>query len=122
MKINIILPVFNDWESLNYLLEDISLLKTSNDLNFSTINILIINDGSTSDIKIEKKFSNLNIKILHLFNNIGSQKAINIGLRYIKENKNDFDYCIIMDSDGEDKADESFFEESAKVRRSRWEL
>ena len=36
--------------------------------------------------------------------NVGSQLAINIGLNYLDKYNNDFDYFIVMDSDGEDKA------------------
>ena len=101
MKINILLPVFNDWESLNFLLKDIE-----KKLNFSSIDITVIDDCSTLDPIIHEGFSKLKIKIIKLNKNVGSQKAINIGLKYLEENKVDFDYCIIMDSDGEDKAED----------------
>ena len=101
MKINILLPVFNDWESLNLLLKDIE-----KKINFSTIDITIIDDCSTLDPVVYEGFSKLKIKIIILKNNVGSQKAINIGLKYLEENNVYFDYCIIMDSDGEDKAED----------------
>ena len=106
MKINILLPVYNDWESLNYLLEKIDNIKSNPEINFSTADITIIDDCSTLKPSLKKKFSNLNIKIVKLHNNHGNQKAISIGLRYLSENNIDFDFCIIMDSDGEDKAED----------------
>lgn len=101
MRINILLPVYNDWDSVNLLLKDI---ETKLALPF--IDITIINDCSTIDPVINKNFSKLKIKILNLKNNYGSQKAINIGLKYLSQNKINFDYCIVMDSDGEDKAED----------------
>lgn len=106
MKINIIIPVFNDWESLNYLLKDISKIKENKNSIFSSINVTIIDDASTIIQKTEQSFDNIKIKTLRLINNLGSQRAINIGLRYLNEKKIDFDYCIIMDSDGEDRAED----------------
>ena len=106
MKINIIIPVFNDWDSLNYLLDDISKIKENTNLNFSSIDITIIDDASTINQKVEKTFKDIKIKTLRLINNLGSQRAINIGLRYLNENNIDFDYCVIMDSDGEDRAED----------------
>lgn len=101
MKINILLPVYNDWESVNLLLEDIE-----KKLDLSLIDITLINDCSTINPVIYKKFSKLKIKILSLKKNYGSQKAINIGLKYLNQNKVYFDYYLIMDSDGEDKAED----------------
>ena len=33
MKVNILFPVFNDWESLNYLLKDLDKVKNNNKTN-----------------------------------------------------------------------------------------
>lgn len=101
MKINILLPIYNDWESVNLLLENIE-----KKIDLPIIDITLINDCSTIDPVIEKKFSKLRIKILSLKKNYGSQKAINIGLKYLNQNDMDFNYCVIMDSDGEDKAED----------------
>jgi hypothetical protein len=101
MKINILLPVYNDWESVNLLLKDIEAK-----LDLPLIDVTLINDFSTIDPVINKNFSKLKIIILNLKKNYGSQKAINIGLKYLNKNKINFDYCIVMDSDGEDKAED----------------
>ena len=96
----ILIPVYNDWKSLNKLLKklDENLKK-----KFSKIEILIINDNSTSKLKLpSRKFSCLKkINILTLSKNVGSQRAIALGLLYIKKIKNDF-IVTVMDSDGED--------------------
>ena len=98
----IILPVYNDWRSLNVLINRIenSLKNTKN-----IYKILLINDCSTEknpNILNYKKFFK-EIKILNLRKNVGNQKAIATALKYIntKEKGNNGNY-IIMDSDGED--------------------
>ena len=106
MRINIVIPVYNDWESLNFLLSDISKTKDENSSVISSIDVTVIDDSSTIDQKLENNFKNINLKLIKLVNNLGSQRAINTGLRYLNENNIDFDYCIVMDSDGEDRAED----------------
>jgi hypothetical protein len=95
-----VIPLYNDWVSINHL-----LLKINKEFKSKgkQANVLIINDASSDKIKINIK--NLScikkIKILNLKENIGSQKAILIGLKYLKKNKKN-STIIVMDSDGED--------------------
>ena len=97
----ILLPVYNDWRSLNVLLDQIkkSLIKTK-----KKFRLLLINDGSTEkpSLKLKNKYFYKNIEILNLKKNIGSQKAIATGLKYLAKNKKKQKHFIIMDSDGED--------------------
>lgn len=96
----LLIPVYNDWQSLNRLLENLikKLKKKQNN-----IEILIINDNSTQ--KNKYKTANLKffkkIKILNLSKNVGSQIAIAIGLLYLNTIKNE-KIITVMDSDGED--------------------
>lgn len=95
----ILIPVYNDWKSLNHLLVQIDKqIKTK---NFTKI--LIINDSSTQRIKVDKKRLNKisQIKILTIKKNLGSQKSIAIGLDYLKKLNKNF-YVTVMDGDGED--------------------
>ena len=80
-QIIILTPVFNDGESLNMLLTELaeSLKKFGN----SKFSVLIVDDGSTDNLTILPQTS-FTIQILHLQRNIGHQKAIAIGLAYIK--------------------------------------
>lgn len=98
----IILPTYNDWKSLSVLLGQIERhLKSTNE----KYKILIINDNSSEKnyFKLNKNNFFKEIKILNLKKNIGSQKAIATGLKYIsKYKKKNDDKFIIMDSDGED--------------------
>ena len=97
MKIAFILPTYNDEENL---LKLISKIKENFKNSEFELNFLIINDGSNTKFDLVKKLEN-SIKI-NLKNNEGNQKAISIGLRFLRENKNIFEYIFVMDSDGED--------------------
>ena len=104
MKIKILIPVYNDWQSVFKLLDDINL----NLSNFEhEISVIIINDASNHDRKEEdKNFENIySIKILNMKINQGHGRCIATGLKYIFE-KEDFDYVIPMDGDGEDRPEE----------------
>ena len=96
----IIIPVFNDWESLNKLL--INLNQSINRLK-GIFRIIVINDYSSEKINLKTK--NLNniktIKVLNLKRNVGSQKAIFIALKYIQKIKYK-SIVSILDADGED--------------------
>ena len=104
MIIKILIPVYNDWQSVSKLLDEINL-NVSN-LSFE-ISVIIINDASNHDRQIEEKiFENIqSIKILNMKINQGHARCIASGLKYIFE-KEDFDYVIPMDGDGEDRPEE----------------
>ena len=104
MKIKILVPIYNDWQSVSKLLDEINLnISNSN----HEISVIIVNDASTHDRLEEKKdFDNIHsIKILNMKINQGHARCIAIGLKYIFE-KEDFDYVIPMDGDGEDRPEE----------------
>ena len=104
MKIKILIPVYNDWQSVFKLLDEINLNLANLD---HEISVIIINDASNHDrIEEEKNFENLNsVKILNMKINQGHSRCIATGLKYIFE-KEDFDYVIPMDGDGEDRPEE----------------
>jgi len=102
-QITILIPVFNDSESLNTLLFNLdSALNEVTDAEFS---VLIVDDGSSEAVTI-KQGTRFSIQLLHLQRNIGHQKAIAVGLAYIKEN-NSCSKILLMDSDGEDKPEDA---------------
>ena len=104
MKIKILIPVFNDWQSVFKLVENINNLKI--DQKFE-ISIIIINDASNHDrIQENVNFDNIkSIKIINMKINQGHTRCIATGLKYTYE-KEDFDYVIPMDGDGEDRPEE----------------
>jgi glycosyltransferase involved in cell wall biosynthesis len=102
-QVVILTPVFNDGESLNILLHELAVsLKVFGDSKFS---ILVVDDGSSDNLNI-KAPAPFSLQILHLQRNIGHQKAIAIGLAYIKENL-PCDKVLVMDSDGEDRPEDA---------------
>ena len=104
MKIIILIPVYNDWQSVFKLLDEIDNLSISNDYNIS---VIVVNDASNYDRLDEKKtFNNISsIKIINMKINQGHARCIATGLKYIYE-KEEFDYVIPMDGDGEDRPEE----------------
>ncbi len=103
-KIIILIPVFNDWESLNKLLSEINEnIKSFSDINFEC---LIVNDASTIQSPELKKPSNFwSIELLNMKENRGHARCNAFGIRYVFQNK-EFDYLILMDGDGEDRPEE----------------
>ena len=103
-KIKILIPVYNDWRSVFKLLENINL--HLNGLEHE-VAVLIVNDASTQD-RPDNDFNLNNLKSIQIINmkeNKGHARCNAAGLRYINE-KEDFDYVIPMDGDGEDRPEE----------------
>ena len=106
-KIKILIPVYNDWQSVFKLLENIDHGLEAWDDGVAHISVIIINDASTE----ERLFNATNFKslksvqIINMKNNKGHTRCIAAGLKYISEN-NDFDLVIPMDADGEDRPEE----------------
>ena len=103
-KIIILIPVYNDWESLNKLLNEINEnIQFFNDINFEC---LIVNDASS--INPPELYKPTNFKLVELLNmrdNKGHARCNAFGIRYIFHNK-EFDNLILMDGDGEDRPEE----------------
>jgi len=104
MKIKILIPVYNDWQSVIKLLENINSEVSSLSHEFS---IIIVNDASTEKRpEISLNLNNLkSIKIINMNKNHGHARCNATGLKYILE-KEEFDYVIPMDGDGEDRPEE----------------
>ena len=103
-KIIILIPVYNDWESLDKLLIEINKnIEFFNDINFEC---LIVNDASS--INPPELYKPTNFKLVELLNmrdNKGHARCNAFGIRYIFHNK-EFDKLILMDGDGEDRPEE----------------
>ncbi len=104
MKIKILIPIYNDWRSLFELLKNIDQQISEID---DEVSVLIVNDGSNEERENESfEFINIkSIKILNMRENKGHARCNAAGLKYIFE-KEDFDYIIPMDGDGEDRPEE----------------
>ena len=103
-KYIILVPIYNDRESLKTLIDHIN--EEIKDLNVE-ISIVIINDASSQQIIDNyENTENINsIEIINMKQNRGHARCIASGLKYIFEKK-EFDYVIPMDGDGEDRPEE----------------
>ncbi len=103
-KYIILVPIYNDRESLTKLIDNINL--EVKDLD-SKISIIVINDRSSQQITDNyQNIENINsIEIINMKENRGHARCIASGLKYIYEKK-EFDYVIPMDGDGEDRPEE----------------
>jgi glycosyltransferase involved in cell wall biosynthesis len=100
-KIIILIPVYNDWESLKKLIIEIN----KNIVNFNDISFecLIVNDASTNETpQIAKPSKFDSMEIFNMRENRGHARCNAFGIRYIFQNKK-FDNLILMDGDGEDR-------------------
>jgi glycosyltransferase involved in cell wall biosynthesis len=100
-KLTILIHVFNDGKSLLRLLNDMAAALKATDT--SLFSILVVNDGSTEHFSVAG--SPFPTNILHLNRNIGHQKAIAVGLAYLREHM-PADKVLVMDSDGEDRPED----------------
>ena len=103
-KIIILIPVYNDWQSVSKLIKDINSQVSTLSNEFS---IIIINDASIENrSEFSPDLNNLNpVQIINMKENKGHARCIASGLKYIYEKK-EFDYVIPMDGDGEDRPEE----------------
>ena len=104
MKYVILVPIYNDRESLKLLVENIN--SEIKDLNHE-ISLVVINDASSQQIiDTYPNIENINsFEIISMKENRGHARCIATGLKYIFEKK-DFNFVIPMDGDGEDRPEE----------------
>ena len=103
-KIIILIPIYNDWESLIKLLDEINkTVENKKDYEFKCI---VVNDSSTiNQPKLSKPFNIKSLKIINMKENRGHARCNAFGLKYIDKNEI-YDYLILMDGDGEDRPEE----------------
>ncbi len=103
-KFIILIPLFNDWKSATKLLNEIDLQI----INWKAeVSVIIVNDASTETRSgLEYNYKKIkSVKIINMKENRVHQRCIAAGLKYICE-KEDFDWVIVMDADGEDRPEE----------------
>ena len=100
-KIIIIIPIFNDWDSLKQLLLEID--QVIKEIEGVLVDCLVINDASTTKTPEINRPKNIkSLKILNMKQNKGHAKCNAFGIRYSLQ-KEKFDFLILMDGDGEDR-------------------
>ena len=104
MKYVVLIPIYNDRESLKILIENIN-----NEIKVldHEISLVVINDASSQQIvDTYPNIESINsIEIVNMKENRGHARCIASGLKYIFEKK-EFDFVIPMDGDGEDRPEE----------------
>ena len=103
-KFTILIPIFNDWMSLEKLLNEIN--ENIKNITKAKFDCVIINDCSSiknSKILIPSHINS--IKIIYMSKNRGHARCNALGIKYLSQNTN-FDYLILMDGDGEDRPEE----------------
>lgn len=102
----ILIPNFNDWESLRLLLPEID--RTVEGMGHR-VSVLVVDDASTESMPQGWPGRNLNaidaVEVLHLRSNQGHQRAIALGLYHIHE-FTDAEAVVVMDGDGEDRPED----------------
>ena len=104
MKVKILIPNYNDWQSVFKLLENIDLVIAGLE---EEVSVIIVNDASTEQRpEISLNLNNLkSIQAINMKENRGHARCNAAGLKYINE-REDVDYVIPMDGDGEDRPEE----------------
>ena len=103
-KYIVLIPVYNDWQSMFKLLKEIDFQVSKWNADVS---ILIMNDGST-EARPTNEFILKNLKLIRIINikkNQGHGRSIATGLKFLFEREK-FDHVIVMDGDGEDRPEE----------------
>jgi hypothetical protein len=101
-RLVVVIPVFDDWDSLAVLLKRLSA--TAPQLAVQ-VAILVVDDGSTAPhcagLGREELPGFASLRILHLRRNLGHQRALATGLVYAQQYM-PCDAVMVMDGDGED--------------------
>ncbi len=100
-KIVILMPVYNDWESLIKVLDEINTV-IGDIKNFEFSGIIVNDCSAVKKPKISKPKNFNYLKIINMKKNRGHARCNAFGLRYINSRET-YDFVIVMDSDGEDR-------------------
>jgi len=103
-KFKILMPCYNDWPSVFKLLDNIDQEILELNGEFS---VLIVNDGSNEKMPESKRvYKNIkSVEVINMKKNQGHTRSNATGIRYLSKKEN-FDYLILMDGDGEDRPEE----------------
>lgn len=102
LRVLILIPVFNDWESVS-----VVVAQLANELAIVGLaaDVVLVDDGSTCVTHLDaSRFGGSigSIDVIVLRRNLGHQRAIAIGLCHV-ESIGSHDVVVVMDGDGEDK-------------------
>jgi glycosyltransferase involved in cell wall biosynthesis len=106
LPIAILIPIYNDWESLQHLLPalDAELLPSGRKAR-----VLLVDDGSSLDAGpelqriVQPLTAIVQVERLRLRCNLGHQRAIAVGLAHLHNHLPQLSTVVVMDGDGEDR-------------------
>ena len=106
LNLVLLMPVFDDWPCARLMIEKLDLALAASPV---TARVLLLDDGSPTLPEppfIEKPLKNLRaVERLRLRRNLGSQRAIAIGLTFLAQER-DCDAVLVLDADGEDRPED----------------
>jgi glycosyltransferase involved in cell wall biosynthesis len=103
-RVAVVIPAFNDWESVQILLANLAAVGAENDLRYD---VFIVDDASS--VLAPERWKGLegstiqSLKIIRLACNMGHQRAIAVGLVAASEETQSCCATVVMDGDGEDR-------------------
>jgi hypothetical protein len=104
MQVTVLIPVFNDWDSLRVLLGN---LEDELDRAGHVWRVVVLDDASTTPCPTDLLAGRVSLRdrvsVLAMRRNLGHQRAIAIGLAYVHDHV-PCDAVVVMDGDGEDSA------------------
>jgi polyisoprenyl-phosphate glycosyltransferase len=103
LRVVVVIPVFNDWESFRQLLRDIDAIGHG---GVRDLSVIAVDDGSTEplpdDLAARLQLRHVrSLSLVRLKCNLGHQRAIAIGLALAVQAE--ADAVVVMDADGEDR-------------------
>jgi hypothetical protein len=105
-RIALVVPVFNDWESVAELLLSLDRLPQLGAISF---HVILVDDGSNRPRELgldpRRCVRTTHLEVLNLVCNLGHQRAIAVGLAAAADLPN-ISGVLVMDSDGEDRPED----------------
>jgi polyisoprenyl-phosphate glycosyltransferase len=106
-RVAVVIPVFNDWDSLSLLLPALDGAIGSRGW---TGDVVLVDDGSvvpiTEAMRTQTYMHLHNVEVLRLLRNLGHQRAIAVGLTHLYQTRSGLRAVVVMDGDGEDKPED----------------
>jgi hypothetical protein len=107
MKLNILIPVYNDWQAAGLVMANVASNMNAHD--FYT-HFYLVNDGSSEKANPPPSSAieglNAGVSCINLSRNLGHQRAIAVGLAYIAKHDTSQADVVVMDGDGEDSPED----------------
>jgi len=97
-------PIYFDVKSYEILMQKIKQSFGENEFDYK-VKFVVVDDSAGADLQIQK-IKDLGVQVINPPFNLGHQRAIVYGLRYISDQISASDLVVTMDSDGEDSPED----------------